>query len=197
MNNKLSKIIAASVLAFAAVNANAVTVNVIPSLAQAAVGTSLQVRVDVSDLSNDALGAYDFDLLFNSSVLSYSGVVWGDPVLGNQLDLAQLGSLSALDISAAATGKINAYEISFDDVATLNDFQADHFTLLTFNFDVINAGISPLTASVYSLGSSEGDPLFADVTNSSVSAVPLPPTLPLFAAALLLTWGKARYRKRA
>lgn len=197
MNNRWLKIIALSAFALAAVNANAVTVNVIPSATQVAVGSSLQVRVEVGDLSNTAVGAYDFDLLFNSSVLSYSGAVWGDSVLGDQLDLAQLGSLSALDISAAATGKINAYEISFDDIATLNNFQADHFTLLTFNFDVINNGISPLTASVNSIGSSEGDPLFADVTNSSVSTVPLPATLPLFASALLLTLGKARYRKRA
>lgn len=197
MKNKLLTIIAASAFALSAVDANAVAVNVIPSTNQIAVGSSLQVRVEISDLSNTSVGAYDFDLLFNSFVLSYSSAVWGDPVLGDQLDLAQLGSLSALDVSAAANGKINAYEISFDDVATLNNFQTDHFTLLTFNFDVINNGISPLTASVYSLGSSEGDPLFADVTNSSVSTVPLPATLPLLASALLLTFGKARYRKSA
>ena len=78
-----------------------------------------------------SLGAYDVDLMFDPSVLSFVSATFGDGVLGNQLDLFGLGNVSFLTPS---TGMVNLFELSLDTPADLNALQADAFVLASLSF---------------------------------------------------------------
>jgi Cohesin domain len=192
----------AGAVAFAALSAHsalAATLQVVPSVNQIGIGSSVQISVrinDLVDLGAPSLGAYDLDIHFDPTVLSFSGVTWGDALLGDQLDLAQLGSFAQIDTGAVANGKLNLFEFSYDDIAALNNTQAGSFTLFSLTFDAVAAGLSPISIDVNALGDANGNALAAQVGNASVSAVPVPAALPLFASALLVTFARKR-RHRA
>ena len=143
------------------------------------IANSVNVQISVSGLSQGsapALGTYDLDLNFDPSHLAFSGAVFGDALLGNQLDLFSLGG----NLNAAALtdpGTVNLYELSFDSVADLNDLQADSFALATLSFDVLNFSTSELTLSVNAFGDAEGNQLPVVTLSAPVTTVPLPPAV--------------------
>lgn len=199
MKSTMKKMIGALAMATIGSFANAATLSAVPSTASVNIGSIFSVTINVGDLVDSAapsLGAFDLDIYFDANVLNYSGFSWGDSVQGDQLDLAQLGSLNGYDASLAATGVLNFYEISLDDSAALNTLQAGDFGLLTLNFSALNVGVSSLSLSVNSLSDAEGFDLAAQIHNGevAVSAVPLPGTLLLLVSALLLAAGRARNR---
>lgn len=194
----INKLVSAVALTLLGVSAHAATLSVLPSSASVNAGSTLTVSINASDLIDNgapSLGAFDFDIQFDANVLSYTGFSWGDNVLGDQLDLAQLGSINGYDISHAATGSLNFYEISLDDSSALNNVQAGHFGLLTLTFSTLAAGNSVLALNVNALSDADGNELINTQINNSnvtVNAVPLPTALPLFASALLLSFGRLR-----
>jgi hypothetical protein len=92
--------------------------------------------------------------------------VWGDPVLGDQLDLLGLGSLAS---ATPGSGLVNVFELSFDSVDDLNNLQAADFILARLLFDTASAGISALTLNINALGDAFGDALTANVQDGSVT----------------------------
>jgi len=171
--------------------AHATSVHALPQATVIGLNDSVQVDINVSELFDGvapSLGAYEFDIAFDESVLQLNSISWG-----NQLDLSGLGSLRFDDASQA--GLLNVYEVSFDDIATLNDFQAGDFTLLSLHFSALAAGNSDIGLNVLSLADAEGNSLVADtVTNGNVSVVPVPAALPLLASGLLMLAGRVRRR---
>ena len=107
-------------------------------------------------------------------------MVYGDPILGDQLDL---------------------FKLSFDGVDDLKNLQAPDFILAKLSFDAIGAGTSSLTFSGVTLGDANGDPLTADLGTGSVTvesavsaAVPEPSSIILVALGLLmLAWSRGRW----
>jgi len=97
-------------------------------------------------------------------------------MLGDQLDLFGLGSLSITDDSTP--GLVNVFELSFDLPDDLNNLQADTFTLATLNFTGLAGGTSTLSLTVNSLGDADGNSLTTTLTNDSVQvtapATPVP-----------------------
>lgn len=185
-------------LALAAGGADAASLQVQPNASAITLGDTLSVQFTIADLIDSAapsLGSYDLNVDFDASVLSYSGFTWG-----NQLDLFGLGDIRALDTSAAASGHLNAFEVSLDDSADLDGLQAGNFTLFSVSFTAVGTGSSFLTLGINDLGNSVGESFApgSDIANSSVAvnAVPVPATLPLFASALLALTHK-RIRRRA
>ena len=151
------------------------------------IGNSVNVQIGVSGLSQysaPSLGAYDLDLSFDPSLLRFSGAVFGDATLGNQLDLFSLGGNSS-SADLTAPGIVNFYELSFDSVADLNSLQADSFTLATLSFDVLDFGTSDLTLSVNAFGDAEGYDLPVTTLSTSVTTVPLPSAIFLMASGLM------------
>ncbi len=152
------------------------------------IGDSINVKIGVSGLSQDSapsLSTYDLNLSFNPSLLSFSGAVFGDASLGNQLDLNNFGgNLSGADLTDDP-GTLNFYEVSFDSVSDLNDLQAESFTLATLSFDVLNFGTSDLTLSVNAFGDAEGNDLPVTTLSTSVTTVPLPSAIFLMASGLM------------
>ena len=74
--------------------ASAITLEVVTSSSIVNKGGSLTADIKVSGLgdgSAPSLRAYDIDLTFDASLFSFNSVSFGDPLLGNQLDLDPLG----------------------------------------------------------------------------------------------------------
>lgn len=188
MSKRLLQCAAALAVTIGAHNASAATLAVVPAAAQVSVGGTVQVGFTIAglgDLSAPSLGAYDLDIDFDAGLLNFSGVSWGDPLQGSQLDLARLGSYAQIDSSHAGSGKLNLFEFSFDDIAALNNLQAGSFTLFTLSFTAVAKGAASISIGVNALGDAYGNDLAAQVSNGSVSAVPVPASLPLFTSALL------------
>lgn len=150
-------------------------------------GNNVNVQIGVSGLGGNlapSLGAYDLDLSFDPSHLAFTGAVFGDALLGNQLDLFNFGgNLSGADLTDPGT--LNFYEVSFDSVTDLNDLQAESFTLATLSFDVLDFGTSDLTLSVNAFGDAEGNDLPVTTLSTSVTTVPLPSAIFLMASGLM------------
>ena len=167
--------------------------SIVPSGTEFQTGTSFDVEFRISNLINPeqpSLGSYDLDVNFDAGVLSYSSITWG-----TQLDLFGFGSLQAIDTAQVASGLLNIYEVSYDDVADLDSLQLNDFTLFTLTFAAINPGVSALTLNVNDLGDSLGigiAPSSVGSASVTVSEVPLPATLPLFAAGLLTLMRRRR-----
>lgn len=174
-------------------HASALTVDLVPAAGSVAMGSTLQIDVRVSDLTDLAapsLGAYDLNVLFDAAALQYSHVGWG-----SQLDLEGMGSLTLEDDNSAGSGLLNLAEISYDNIAILNDQQAGSFVLFSLFFTAAALGNAQVGLDVLSLANAEGFALTADaVSGAQVTVVPVPAALPLLAGGLLLLLGRLRRR---
>jgi len=175
-------------------SAYAVTLAFEPLSQQANLGDPLDVAVRISGLASLAppsLSTFDLDVTFDPAILAYTGAEFGDPLLGDQLDLFALGSLSG---ETPALGAVNLFEVSLDLPEDLDSLQAASFVLFTLHFDALSPGTSALALSVNELGDAVGDPLVVDLVAGSVNVVPEPGGAQLFAPGLVLL---ATWRRRA
>lgn len=165
-------------LAVWAGSAQAISLALVPVFQEVGVGGSVEVALAVSGLGNGAapsVSVFDVDVGFNPSVLAFDSVVYGDPVLGDQLDLL-VGSVTA---TTPGTGTVNLFELSLDAQADLDALQAASFTLATLRFHAAGPGSSVLGLSLNALGDAAGDPLMADLAGATVrvrsdGGVPIP-----------------------
>jgi len=147
-------------------------------------GDTVEVGVTISglgDQSPDSLSTFDLDVWYDEGILSFNDAIFGDSVLGNQLDLLAFGTLNAV---TRGTGVINLMELSFDLPDDLDMLQAGSFTLATLSFTAISAGTSVLDLTINALGDSLGDSLSASATSESV-AVSEPSVLVLMGIGFL------------
>jgi len=154
-------------------------------------GSKVDVDVTISGLSSgiaSSISTYDLDIIFDSSHLSFSSAVFGDSILGNQLDLFYFGENPTDAYVDGTTGNLNIYEVSFDETIDLNELQADSFTLATLTFDVLKSGNTQLSFLVNDLGDAEGNFLTASLTTGTVSTVPVPAAFWLMASGLGLLY---------
>ncbi len=139
-------------------------------------GNSVNLGIVISGLSSasaPSLGGYDFDIGFDPAHLSFNSAIFGDSVLGNQLDLFNLGS-NYTTANLVSPGILNLSELSFDAIADLNTLQADSFTLATLSFNMLNPGTSQLTVAINVLSDAEGSALLANNTSVDITTVPVP-----------------------
>ena len=176
-----------SLLLFAlAVPARAsVVISINTDTPQTQVGDNVSFAVNISGLDGAvALSSYDLSINFDPALLQFNSATFGDPTLGDQLDIAQSGL--NFPSALAGDGLVSLIEFSLDDSSVLLGQQADDFTLARLFFTAISPGISPLNLTLNSLSDNDAIPLLADSNSSSVSitAVPIPAAIWMFAPAL-------------
>ena len=181
-----------SVLVLAAVPQHAVAAPILTIGAASpvvGVGETIDVTVAVSGLGHHAapsLGAFEVTIDFDPSVLSFMTVLYGDPVLGNQLNLAGYGSPQ---FTTPGPASVSFTEISLDSIANLNALQPGAFTLLTAQFMAIGTGATNLSLSSFRLGDAFGDRTAASTTAAVLRVDPL--STPEPSALLLIATGLA------
>jgi hypothetical protein len=147
----------------------AITISISPIVQTVTVGSSFDEAIILSGLGNHvapSVGTFDLTVSFNATQLSFSGVTFGDPVLGDQLDLAGLGSLQLM---TPDLGSVNLFELSFDEALALESLQADSFILATLSFQALAVGTDSLNFTLNSLGDAFGNPLTAHLINGNIT----------------------------
>lgn len=150
---------------------------------------SLDLGIIISGLDNTALGTYDLNIQFDPTHLSYIATAFGDPFLGNQLDLFDIG-LNETQANIISPGEINIFELSLDLPEEQNDLQPNTFILATLTFEVLKASSSEISYGLNILGDSFGDSLSATLISAQVSTVPLPSAFWFMGSALAWLYQK-------
>ncbi len=149
------------------VDAHAISIDLVADQASVNTGNLVSVAVNISGLNNTSapsLGVYDLDITFDNNLFLLDNLVWGDSSKGNQLDLTGFGSVQSSNLS---TGLINLFELSVDDIASLNNGQAGEFTLFTLVFNAIAIGSGNFSLGANLLGDAEGEYLSLNTINNT------------------------------
>ena len=140
------------------------------------VGAEVEARLVISglgSLASPSLGAFELQLVFDPSVLEVREVLFGDPLLGDQLALG-FGSLSG---STVAADRVDVYEVSLAPAEDLDGSQVGTFAILRMILQAKRLGTSALVLSNVTLSDAAGDPLSASLEDASITVVPEPATL--------------------
>ena len=163
------------ILGGAPLGAASIVVGTSPQLQSTNVGSMAEVQINISGLGNKtapSLGAYDLNIAFNPAVVSFNGLTFGDPLLGDQLNLSGIGTIA--DFSSLSAGLEEAFEVSLDPAQVLDGMQPDHFVLMTLQFTALAPGTSAITPSLDSIGDSAGAPLAVDFQAGQIDVVVVP-----------------------
>jgi len=170
---------------FGGVPARAISLTLVPSAPVVTVGETVDVAVQISGLGDGAppsLSTFDVEMNFDPAILALNAISYGDPLLGDQLDLLGIGSVTSTTVGS---GLVGFSEISLDSPDILDLFQAGEFTLATATFVAAASGGSLLGLTVNVLGDANGDPLVAAISDGSIAVVPEPSTLLLVGVAFV------------
>jgi hypothetical protein len=183
---------------FVVVNqASAVTLSLLPETQTATSGDmiSLDLVIDgLGDFAPDSLGAFDVDITYDTSLLSFQSYSLG-------WDLGDLSLFEAIDTSGGEgnPGVIDIAEISLLSSVELDAMQSSGFILasLDFSVDALMAGNSTTVSidPLLMLSDGFGNLLTLEgTTDALISApVPVPSTLILFSSGLLFLGVARKY----
>lgn len=135
-------------------------------------GDSVELAVRIAGLGNGtapSLGAFDLDLVFDPAIVTYSGIVFGDPLLGDLLGPI-VGSVGGSAVDAAA-GTLNLFAVSLDAAGDLDAMQPEEFTLASIRFDAIGLGRSTIEFANVVLGDANGTGLVPDLVRGATIRV--------------------------
>ena len=167
--------------------ASAYTLSFNPTDQNVAQGDKAYVDVLIAGVLPGGLGSYDFDVLYDPTILAFDSA--------ND----QFGLGFALGLGAFPdTGKVTLSDFSFELPGDLLSLQADSFLLLTLVFDTLSEGASGLDFDAITLGDVNGIPVNIAASDSgrvTVNPVPEAETWAMLLAGLGLV-GVATRRRR-
>lgn len=178
-----------------------VDLSIVPPAQTIGIGSPFTVSINASGLVNEgapSLSAFDLDVSFDASLVQFDDLTFGDPSLGEQLDLGDLGSIRAFDSSTP--GLVNLYELSQDPAEVLDGTQAGAFTLAVLQFTALAPGESSLTMSINSLADADGAGFDFEAAEASVTVVPEVPSAALVSLLLAAGWpvlARTRWRRQS
>ncbi len=167
-------------LLFAAPNtlhADPMTIKLLPTASTESLGSVVPIDIEIQNLgqaSAPSLGVFDLTLTFDPSVLSFESAIFGDSVLGDQLDPTGFGN--TVSFATASSGSIELFDLSLDDAKTLNALQTSQFVLASLLFDAVGTGNSTLMLTANALGDADGNSLTAILQNGTVMVTTAPIT---------------------
>ncbi len=171
--------------------AQAASLTLVPSSLSVFAGSPLDIDIVIGGLGLGApptLAAFDLDVTFLPSVLSYVSTSFG-------FDLGIPG-LDALTSSGLLGGpvRVDLAEASLLPNAVLDANQPDTFVLATLHFLALAPGTSPLAITQALLANTAGGPAIpATLSGASVDVVPVPePAAAAFIALGLALLGMRR-----
>lgn len=173
----------------ASFNANAISIDLIADNNAINLGNSVEVQVRISGLDGStALGVYDVNFNYDASLFSLGDINRGDSLQGNQLDLSGFGSLQD---SIGGSGWLNLFELSFDTVTDLENYQAGEFTLFSILLNAIAIGSGDFSLTANALGDAYGNNVALDSINGTrininTISVPEPSSLLLLIGMLAI-----------
>ena len=201
--NTFVKTLLTSTLLLAPLSSQAISISLNPVSQTVTVGSSFDVTLTISGLGDGiapSLSAFDTDISFDQTILSFSSVTFGS-FLGDP-DPASFETITSFD-DFTTPGIVNLFEVSLLDgnAATcifcippyLDDLQPGEFTLATLTFNALAAGSSSLGINLNALADADANSLTADLNAARVNVdgtngtVPEPPTLLLLVLGGLLT----------
>jgi len=159
--------------------ASAVVIDITPVEQTVTLGDSVSVDIFISGLTDsNALGDFDFDLFFDSSILGLTSVSFGN----------QLGD--SLQDSSSGSGWANLNELSWESALDLVANQANSFSLATLTFNTLSIGTSEFFFdTIWALGDQNGDWLGGDFNKGLVNVIDSTTPIPEPSSLLLLALG--------
>ncbi len=139
----------------------------LPGVQSVGIGDPFQLTVGINSLGGPpSLGGYDLSVEFNP-LFAFNSLTFGDPGLGNQLDLEGFGTFQ---VSTPSPGAIEITELSFDDPSVLDATQARSFIMATLTFTGLGSGSGTFSFSGVTLSDSIGNSISpASLGRASVS----------------------------
>jgi len=148
---------------FVVTPAQALSLSFIPQVQNVPFGSSVVVGVQVSGLGagvTPSLRSYSVQLIYNDLFLDFTGVTFGDPNLGDQLNLSGAGNTTTADEFLNVLTMTGESSNSSLDLHTL---QVDKFILFQMTFDATNLGEAGFIFNAVTLRDTTGN-LFAGIS---------------------------------
>ena len=127
-------------------SANAAIISMNTANTNLNIGDSFVVDFNISGLTSnigDSLSAFDFDILFDHTALSFNGASFTNTGVDNQLELAESGAWPFDgDVIDSGSGLLDAYGISGNSDSVLDSDQLTDFRFLGLEFTAIAATTS-------------------------------------------------------
>jgi hypothetical protein len=152
--------------AFLPAAVNATSLSLAPATQDIGVGGSFELSLRIAGLGDHAapsLGAFDLDVTFNSALVQFDSVSFGDPLLGDQLGPVTPSATR----STLSVGSLNLFSVSLDDPADVDSAQPSEFILATLHFTALAQGSSSFDLVNIIFGDANGDRLALDETQNA------------------------------
>jgi hypothetical protein len=191
------RILGATLLLLATATTQAALIAINPISQSVPPGFLTSANVVIQDLgtaSSPSLSAFDLNISYDPGVIALYSVTFGDPTLGDQLDLSGFGSITGG--TGIAPGVVNLFGLSLDSPATLDSMQAGNFVLANVVFAPMTMGTSALGISVNAVGDSLGNPLAVTTQGSSITVVPVPMAAWLLLSGMVALFGVTQTKPR-